>query len=144
MQGKIPKFCNGKYFAFCYGEEGSTDRQFWQVPKGFLFPKVNLRTGWTFWLKGMPEYTDEQPDGALKVHAISPFCHFQAKMLPKKVRNAFLVNWKPVFTIMNGALACNNEADITRWTPRKVEESYIAGLELLRGRASYAFEKKTP
>ena len=24
---------NGKYVAFCYALEGSTDRQFWQLPK---------------------------------------------------------------------------------------------------------------
>ena len=141
VQGEIPTFCSGKYFAFCYGEDGETDRRFWQVPNGFSFPKVNLRTGWTFWIKGMPEYADKEADGAFTAHPISPFRHFKAKMLPKKVKNAFLVNWKPVFTIMDGVLKEENEEDIIKWSPSEVEESLVAGLELLKGRASYAFEK---
>ena len=74
VEGEIPTFFNGKYLAFCYAEEGSTNPKIWQVPKDFRLPKVNHRTGWTFWMKGLSDYCRKQADGSLVAQPISPFC----------------------------------------------------------------------
>ena len=64
---------------------------------------------------------------------------FLGTNVAKKAKNALLVNWKPVFTIMDGVLSRENEEDIIKWSPSEVEESFVVGLEILRGQASYAF-----
>ena len=141
MEGDTANFLNGRYTAFCYVEEGSTEQRFWQVPRDFTFPKVTRKVGWAFWIKGMPDYCDQLAGSALRSHPILPFRHFDPKKLPKKARFAFLVNWKPVFSIMDEAIVSGDSPpnDISL---DKLEKWYADGTALLRMRASYAFAKE--
>ena len=81
---EVPPFCDGKYLAFCYAEEGSDAQKIWQVPKDFEFPKDTRHAGWQFWMLGMSDYCLKGADGMLRPQPISPFCHFDPKKLPKK------------------------------------------------------------
>ena len=101
----VPTFDNGRFFAFHYADEDSMDTKFWQLPKGFVFPKVDRRTGWRFWILGMPYHHEKQKYGTLKVHPISPFRLFDTKIIPKKAKISWKVNWLPLFSIMQEVIA---------------------------------------
>ena len=76
----VPKFCNGKYDAFCYAAEGSNTRKFWMVPADFKFPKVDRLGAWNFWLLGMPDHLEKNDSGDMVIHAICPFRFFMLKI----------------------------------------------------------------
>ena len=89
---------------------------------------------------GMPDYTEQEADGTVKVHAIIPFRLFNSKMLPKKVKSAFKVNWEPVFRIMDKAMP-SGDSRPTVMRADELEDWWKAGSELLMTRASYCFAK---
>ena len=89
---------------------------------------------------GMPDYTEQEADGTVKVHAIIPFRLFNSKMLPKKVKSAFKVNWEPVFRIMDKAIP-SGDSHPTVMRADELEDWWKAGSELLMTRASYCFAK---
>ena len=39
-EGMVTTFGDGKYHTFHYADDGSSKVCFWQVPKGFIFPKA--------------------------------------------------------------------------------------------------------
>ena len=89
----VSRYVHGKYPAFVYAVDGEEDRKFWQVPSGFIFPRVNRYEGWKFWLLGMPDHQQQQADGTVKTHPIMPFRYFDDKLFPKTARNTLCVNW---------------------------------------------------
>ena len=139
-EGEAPTFGDGKYFAFCYAEDDNSERRFWQVPKGFQFPKADRHAGWKFWMLGIPDHTEKRADGTVVAHPISPFRLFQDKMLPKSAKTVFKVNWKPVFDIMESAIVSGASSPF-EMTSTELEEWYSAGTDMLRFRASYCFAK---
>ena len=88
-EGMVPTFGDGKYHAFHYADAGSMKVRFWQVPRGFVFPKATRHIGWQFWMLGIPDHQEEQHDGKMKAQAISPFRLFNPNMLPLKARSSF-------------------------------------------------------
>ena len=110
-------------------EEGSTDQHFWQVPRDFTFPKVTCKAGWSLGMKGMPDYCDKLPGSAFQSHPILLFCHFDPKKLPKKACFAFLVNWKPVFSIVDKAIVSDNLPP-NKISSDELEEWYVDGTSL--------------
>ena len=77
--------------------------RFWHVPKDFEFPTgVHLDTGWKLWLCGLS--SNETIDNGIRVQApVRPFRLFKSTMLPLDVRRKFELNWKPIFSLMQGA-----------------------------------------
>ena len=45
VEGEAPIFGDRKYFTFCYADDDNSKCQFWQVLKGFKFPKANWHAG---------------------------------------------------------------------------------------------------
>ena len=72
-EGEAPTFGDGKYFAFCYAEDDNSERRFWQVPKGFQFPKADRHAGWKFWMLGIPDHSEKGLMGQL---LFTPSAHF--------------------------------------------------------------------
>ena len=88
-----------------YAEDDSDERKFWHVPSSFVFPKVNRYEGWKFWVIGMPNHREMARDGTERVHPIMTFRLFDLKIMPKSAKSAFRINWLPLFSIMDGAVA---------------------------------------
>ena len=112
-----------KYFAFCYAQYDKLGRRFWQVQKGFKFPKANQKTGWKYWMLGMPDYTETRDNRKIVTHPISPFWIFQNKMLSKASNTVFRVNWEPVLKIIDSAIAIK-ETPSLKMTVTDLEEWY--------------------
>ena len=127
-------------FATRNAEDGCCVRKFWQVPKSFVFPKCDRKVGWSHWLLGLPNFAEKQTDESFKIHPILPFRHMEAKYLPKKVRRAFTVNWKPVYSIMDEAIVSGNATPL-QMTADELEWWWEAGNTLLKARVAYCFEK---
>ena len=140
--GDVRTFVNGRYRALCYAKDGSITRKFWMVPKSFKFPKADRRSAWNFWLLGQPEHKESKADGTLISHPICPFRHFQPTLLPRKARDMFKINWRPVLRIMDKAIV-SGESYPTTMTSNEIEMWWDAGTELLKSRAKYIFIKHT-
>ena len=134
---KVPFYVDGKFPVFMYAEEGGNDQKYWQVPKDFVFPKVNRFEGWKFWLLGMPQYHEKIAEGTHRAHPIMPFRYFDAKLIPKKAKNSLRVSWQPVFQIMDGAIP--EGTDLNEMTSDFVDSTFDEATKLLRSRASYCF-----
>ena len=72
-------------------------------------------------------------------HPIMPFCFMDPKLLPKKIRDSLLVNWRPVYTIMENAIPTNCAPD--ELSTEDHEMLWNAGTDLLRARVAYCFQK---
>ena len=83
-----PTYLDGKYTAFSYVDDvdGQNATKFWQVPKTFVFPKVNRRKGWDYWILGMPNHLEIIEDEKMVPHPIMPLRFMKPKLLPKKFR----------------------------------------------------------
>ena len=81
-----PTYLDGKYTTFSYMDDldAQNARKFWQVPKTFVFPKVNRRMGWGYWILRMPNHSEIIEDGEMVPHPIMPFDFMDPKLLPKK------------------------------------------------------------
>ena len=139
-EGNVPTYIDGKYIAFHYALDDCRDRKFWMVPKLFAFPKCDRRSGFRYWLLGMPEYKIVNDDGTLTHHPIMPFRLFDRKLLPPKIRLSYKVNWEPIFTIMDTAIVSGNSHP-TEMTSEELEMWWEAGNEILKTRVSYTFVK---
>ena len=138
VDGAVPTYCNGKYRAFCYAEDASLTRKFWMVPKRFKFPKADRRAAWNFWLLGMPDHQEENAEGDTVTHPVCPFCVFDPKLLPKKLRDNFKNNWRPVLRIMDEAIM-SGSSHPTIMNANEVAYWWEAGTDILKTRASYIF-----
>ena len=134
----VPTYCDGKYLAFCYAVDGSTDRKFWMLPKKFEFAKCNRKVGWSYWMLGLPNYVEEQPDGSMKAHPIMPFRLLDPSFLPKNLRSALRVTWHPVFKIMDEAIVSGNSHP-TEMSTEELETWWEAGDKLLQTRVAYCY-----
>ena len=84
-----------QYFYQCDGLS-----MYWNVPKGFQFPKgCKRKEAWTFWIRGMPNYATE--DGTAS--PVMPFRKMKIKGLPKKLRGQWKAQWHPVLSKMASA-----------------------------------------
>ena len=137
----IPTYNNGSYPAFVYAEDDCEDRKFWQVPKTFVFPKVNRYAGWHFWLLGMPDHQEKQDNGTMAPHPIMPFRLFNHLLLPKAARNCLRINWQPMFKVMDEAIVGGDSAPL-QMTSEEVDGLYKSGTALLKIRASYCFANR--
>jgi len=134
----VPVYGQGKYPAFVYAVEDSDTRKFWHVPSSFIFPKVNRYEGWKFWILGMPNHREIAPDGTERAHPIMPFRFFDPKLMPKSAKSAFRINWLPIFSIMDRAVAdCEIEHELSS---HDVDKLFAEGTDILKTRASYCFE----
>ena len=114
------------------------NNRFWEVPKGFDFPtKVNLRTGFEFWLQGIPNFVIKDKDGNKQRHPIRPFNDFTTKMLPMSVRHTFKISWRPVFKTMEGSMIFK---DMHNLNTEELQKAYEIGMNNLKRKASYIFQ----
>ena len=76
------------------------DGRFWQVPKGFMFPKdVKRKRAWELWLIGQPNFLKEDGTNG----CILPYRLMDPKLLPKQIANKLKVEWRPVLKHMEAA-----------------------------------------
>jgi hypothetical protein len=73
------------------------DGQFFAVPKGYKFPKANLRDGLRCWLQEQVVSVD----GKEKVKALRTI---SASMLPTTLARQFFTNWQPIFKYLEPVL----------------------------------------
>ena len=83
VNGEVPTYCDWRYFTFHYAEDGSLDNEFWQVPKEFIFPKVDHCSGFWFWVQGMPQNHVVNSYESTHLHPIMSFCLLNHKLLQK-------------------------------------------------------------
>ena len=115
--------------------------RFWHVPKDFEFPTGgHLDTGWKLWLCGLS--SNETIDNGIRVQApVRPFRLFKSTMLPLDVRRKFELNWKPIFSLMQGAPDMNIAPTMDH-TAASISLSFSVGKEYLKTRVSYVFESE--
>ena len=56
------------------------------VSEGFIFPKVDLETGFRLWLTGLPDHTTSGSDGEIFLSPIPPLRWIHKSHLPHKRR----------------------------------------------------------
>ena len=79
------------------------DGIFYDVPPSFEFPKkTNRLNGWNLWCVGQPAYIYKDKDNKSVQAPIRPFGKIRYNFLPKKLKNSYRTNWKPVFKLMQG------------------------------------------
>ena len=90
----------------------------WDTPENFMFPNRTSRSkGWRLWLCGIP------------AQRIKPFRMMKATMLPKKARNKFKLEWRPIFDKMEKGVTTpipsNPSSDV-------VDTTFAEGTHFLR------------
>jgi hypothetical protein len=112
--------------------------RFWHTPPGFVLPpRMKLNTGWKIWCTGIPCYqiiakNDATNDATPRAAPIRPFRDLATKMVPKDIRLAIDLHWRPIFELMEACPGLNlADAD-----------SFERGLEFLKTRVQYVFAKQ--
>ena len=103
------------------------------VPPSFLFPKMcNLSLAWSYWIKGLQLSYGTN---------IKPF-RFLEK-LPKKIRDKYRTEFRPVLELLEEGVALNYESgipsDYERLTIGEIQTLFNAGYNYLKDRMSFIF-----
>jgi hypothetical protein len=78
--------------------------KFWDVPKGFKFPKNPTRkVGWEYWLRGRPG-NEMLVNGVWKKAPIKPFRKIDRDNLPASEKSVYSSSWHPIYDYMETAL----------------------------------------
>ena len=113
------------------------------VPKLFKIPSVNLKTAWRLWLTGYPIYNHRSGEGKILDCPIIPFRWFSPEQLPKKVRQEYLLAWKPIFTMVE---KCDKfreyDGNNLIFKATEIEDSFKHVLHYLHNSVSYCFKNK--
>ena len=116
------------------------DGRFWHVPNDFEFPLgVHLDTGWRLWICGRPsnEIIDAND---IRVQApVRPFHILKPAMLPPDARKKFQLNWRPIFSLMEGV---PDMEILPAMGTDSILFSFSIGKEYLTARVSHAFESE--
>ena len=85
-----------------YADIGANGQaKFWHLPKNSVYGKADLRSAFRLWVLGISNYEFERPDGKTINSPIRPFQSIDPQQLPKRLRKAFNIGWKPVLDIMS-------------------------------------------
>jgi hypothetical protein len=88
-------------------------RRLWDTPPNFKFPSDlhAFGSGWTLWIVGLPGHAMKASDGSTQAAPIRPFRSLNPKLLPNKLRTQHVVNWRPIFKLMEEAPNLNIPED---------------------------------
>jgi hypothetical protein len=124
-------------------ERAGTERQpnctfaygghFYDVPQGFCFPKVTLREGLRFWLKGQTVSTDGSK-------VVKPFRQLELVGLPDQaLKNVYKVAWKPIFSYLEEHGAYEVPRNSRLMTDVAIEGLYDQCVNFLKENVAYCF-----
>ena len=123
-----------KHAPFLYADLNSNIQRMYQVPKCFKFPQADRKQGWQFWLLGIQSYPITKNNTTI-YHAILPFQKFNLSQLPSGVKDAFKINWKPIYSIMEDGINIDQYRSLS--ISEFIDTTYDLGTKNIKKRASY-------
>ena len=113
---------------------------FWEVPKGFKFPKNPTRkVGWEYWLKGQPMY-EVLENGTKKVAPVKPFRKLDLKKLPVSEKGTYSQAWTPIYEYMEKAPGLTIPKNPEEITAAVINETFDIATEYMKERVSYIWK----
>jgi hypothetical protein len=118
--------------------------RFWDTPPDFEFaPEMHpFGNGLTLWIVGLPGYTIKAQDGSTLAAPVQPFRSLKPKLLPAKLRSQYLVNWRPIFKMMEEAPGINIPNDPSAINAAVIQETLEKAKAYVKTWVSYVFNKR--
>ena len=116
--------------------------RFWDVPKGFTFPKNPTRkVGWEFWLRGKSG-NEVLVDGIKKSAPIKPFRKLESSGLPPSEKGSYTSHWAPIYEYMEETPGLNIPPNPKDITAQFINESFDKATEYMKNKVSYIWTLK--